>query len=59
MCEVANWGGAVLLQYNWSMVRLLASPPIRLVVQDQPLPKIIGQWSEIVRVATISGLERL
>jgi hypothetical protein len=28
--------GAVILQYNWSMLRLLASPPIRLMFSDQP-----------------------
>jgi hypothetical protein len=28
--------GAVILQYNWSVVRLLASPPIRLMFSDQP-----------------------
>jgi hypothetical protein len=31
----------MILQYNWPTVRLLASPPIRLVVKINLLPRII------------------
>jgi hypothetical protein len=42
--SASSISGSVILQYNWSMVRILVSPPIRLMFSDQPfetLPQII------------------